>query len=57
MLESMKPVENETEKQIDYDALIDDLTEKMMAAAEELDFEEAARIRDKIRKLEKERNA
>ena len=57
VLESMKPVENETEKQIDYDALIDDLTEKMMAAAEELDFEEAARIRDKIRKLEKERNA
>ncbi len=55
VIESMKPVENEKTKpaKIDKEKLIAELTVEMYAAAEKLDFEEAARIRDQIRKLEK----
>ena len=56
VIESMKPVEGlpKQSEKIDNAALIEELTEKMMTAAENLDFEEAARLRDRIRKLEKD---
>lgn len=55
VIESMKPVESEKTKpdKIDKEKLIAELTAEMYTAAENLDFEEAARIRDQIRKLEK----
>ena len=57
VIESMKPVEGlpKQSEKIDNAALIEELTEKMMTAAENLDFEEAARLRDRIRKIEKDR--
>ena len=56
VIESMKPVEGSSKQseKIDYAELIEELTEKMMTAAENLDFEEAARLRDRIRKIEKD---
>lgn len=56
VIESMKPVEGlpKQSEKIDNAALIEELTEKMMTAAENLDFEEAARLRDRIRKLDKD---
>lgn len=58
VIESMKPVEGASKRteKIDYTELIEELKEKMMKAAENLDFEEAARIRDRIRKMEKDHN-
>ena len=55
IIESMKPVESEKTKSetIDKEKLIAELTAEMYTAAENLDFEEAARLRDQIRKLEK----
>ena len=55
VIESMKPVEENKSKpaKINKAKLIAELTAEMYAAAEKLDFEEAARIRDQIRKLEK----
>lgn len=54
IIESVKTVENEEQEVKDYERLISELTDKMMKAAEELNFEEAAKLRDKIKKLKKE---
>ncbi len=55
VLQSLKPVEHE-EKQsaADYKKLIAELTAQMFTAAENLEFEQAAALRDKIQKIEKE---
>lgn len=55
IIESMKPVDtNYNKSNEEYTQLIAELTSKMFAAAENLEFEEAASLRDQIRKLEKE---
>lgn len=55
IIESMKPVEAAKDKTEDeYRQLIAELTSQMFIAAENLEFETAAELRDKIRKLEKE---
>ena len=57
VLESMKPVEGASSSKRsaeDTAEMIAELTQKMTEAAERLDFEEAARLRDRIRKLEKD---
>ena len=56
VLQSLKPVEDTSSETEDADcsALLADLTAQMFKAAEELDFEQAAVIRDRIRKIEKE---
>lgn len=56
ILQSLKPVEEESSKTdtADYGELLAELTAQMFKAAEELDFEGAAVIRDRIRKIEKE---
>lgn len=53
-LEAMKPIENAPDiiSEDESEELIMELTEKMYAAAEKLDFEEAARLRDQIQKLQ-----
>ncbi len=55
-LEAMKPIESAPDITDDAESeeLIMELTEKMYAAAEKLDFEEAARLRDQIQKLQGE---
>lgn len=57
IIESLKPVEedkNDTEQIINYEKTIAELQAKMLRAAENLQFEEAAALRDRIKKLEKE---
>ena len=58
IIESLKPIENDTETAeeniINYEKTIAELQAKMIKAAENLEFEEAAALRDRIRKLEKE---
>ncbi|HIT85260.1 MAG TPA: excinuclease ABC subunit UvrB [Candidatus Ornithomonoglobus intestinigallinarum] len=57
VLESMKPVEGASSSKRsaeDTAEMIAELTQKMTEAAEKLDFEEAARLRDRIKKLEKD---
>lgn len=58
IIESLKPIEddNETTEEniINYEKTIAELQAKMIKAAENLEFEEAAALRDRIRKLEKE---
>lgn len=56
ILQSLKPVEEKAddEKKTDYTELLAELTAEMFKAAENLDFEQAAAIRDRIRKIEKE---
>lgn len=56
VLQSLKPVETESAENggEDYGALLAELTAQMFKAAEELDFETAAVLRDRIRKIEKE---
>ncbi|MBQ8300724.1 MAG: UvrB/UvrC motif-containing protein, partial [Clostridia bacterium] len=57
IIESLKPIENEEENAeviINYDKVIAELEAKMIKAAENLEFEEAATLRDRIRKLQKE---
>lgn len=54
VIESMQPVEEE-HKNIDYEKIIAELNSQMFIAAERLEFEEAARLRDQIRRLEGER--
>jgi excinuclease ABC subunit B len=55
IIESMKPIENPKDKTAEeYTKLIAELTSQMLIAAENLEFEEAAALRDRIRKLEKE---
>lgn len=58
IIESLKPIEDDTETAeeniINYEKTIAALQAKMIKAAENLEFEEAAALRDRIRKLEKE---
>ena len=58
IIESLKPIEDDTETAeeniINYEKTIAELQAKMVKAAENLEFEEAAALRDRIRKLEKE---
>ena len=58
IIESLKPIEDDTktaeENIINYEKTIAELQAKMIKAAENLEFEEAAALRDRIRKLEKE---
>lgn len=58
IIESLKPIEDDTETAeeniINYEKTIAELQAKMIKAAENLEFEEAAALRDRIRKLEKE---
>lgn len=55
-LEAMKPIDSAPDITDDAESgeIIMELTEKMYAAAEKLDFEEAARLRDQIQKLQGE---
>lgn len=51
-IETIEYVDEETELDIDdIEAMIDNLTEEMIAAASELEFEKAAELRDRISKL------
>ncbi len=58
IIESMKSVDSEEKAAdkniINYEKLIAELEAKMIKAADNLEFEEAAVLRDRIRKLEKE---
>lgn len=58
IIESLKPIEDDTETTeeniLNYEKTIAELQAKMIKAAENLEFEEAAALRDRIRKLEKE---
>ena len=58
IIETLKPIEDDTETTeeniINYEKTIAELQAKMIKAAENLEFEEAAALRDRIRKLEKE---
>lgn len=58
IIESLKPIEDDTETAeeniMNYEKTIAELQTKMIKAAENLEFEEAAALRDRIRKLEKE---
>lgn len=52
IIESLKPAENaEKPETVDYEKMIENLTDEMLAAAEMLEFERAAELRDRIRKL------
>ena len=53
-IESMQAVKETTAEETDYMAVIADLTAEMIKAAENLEFEAAAQLRDRIRRLEKE---
>jgi len=53
-IESMHSVKEATGEETDYMAVIADLTAEMIKAAENLEFEAAAQLRDRIRRLEKE---
>lgn len=55
ILQSMKPVEEHNEKSdTDYEKILAELTAEMFNAAENLEFEQAAELRDRIKKIEKE---
>ena len=58
IIETLRPIEDDTETTeeniINYEKTIAELQAKMIKAAENLEFEEAAALRDRIRKLEKE---
>ena len=57
IIESLKPVESPEEEKkmiVNYEKEIASLEAKMMKAAENLEFEEAAALRDSIKKLKRE---
>lgn len=57
ILQSVKPVEKKEEnaaEEFDYEKLLAELTADMFKAAENLEFEHAAELRDKIKRIEKE---
>ncbi len=57
ILQSVKPVEKKEEnaaEEFDYEKLLAELTADMFKAAENLEFERAAELRDKIKCIEKE---
>ncbi|MBS7298411.1 MAG: excinuclease ABC subunit UvrB [Eubacteriales bacterium] len=52
IIESMKPAEaSDTNNDIDINIMIENLTDEMLAAAEMLEFERAAELRDRIQRL------
>lgn len=52
IIESMKPAEESKQSaNVDYTVMIENLTDEMLAAAEMLEFERAAELRDRIQKL------
>lgn len=52
IIESMKPAEESKQSaKVDYTVMIENLTDEMLAAAEMLEFERAAELRDRIQKL------
>lgn len=56
IIESMKPAEGAQKAEpVDYDIMIENLTDEMLAAAEMLEFERAAELRDRIQKLKEMR--
>ncbi len=54
IIEATLPVEEENQETVDYTEMILQLTEEMKAAAADLDFERAAQLRDRIKKLKDE---
>ena len=56
ILQSVKPVEQKENaaEEFDYEKLLAELTADMFKAAENLEFERAAELRDKIKRIEKE---
>ncbi|MBQ8636854.1 MAG: excinuclease ABC subunit UvrB [Clostridia bacterium] len=55
IIESMKPADmSSSENNIDIGVMIDNLTDEMLAAAEMLEFERAAELRDRIQKLKEQ---
>ena len=57
IIESLKPAKEDTSSEnIDYDTMIENLTDEMLAAAEMLEFEKAAELRDRIQKLKEMQN-
>ena len=57
VIQSMLPIENKEAKleaEEDYEKMLAELTAEMFKAAENLEFEQAAEIRDRIKKIEKE---
>ncbi|MEE0943949.1 MAG: excinuclease ABC subunit UvrB [Clostridia bacterium] len=56
IIESMKPAgDNNSDNNVDISVMIENLTDEMLAAAEMLEFERAAELRDRIQRL-KEQN-
>ena len=53
-IESLKPVEEAISDNKEYTKIIANLTAEMIKAAENLEFETAAQLRDRIRRIEKE---
>ena len=53
-IESMKPIEEKIQDNSEYLEIIANLTAEMIKAAENLEFETAAELRDRIRRVEKE---
>ncbi len=53
-IESLKPIEEKTHDSFEYTKIIANLTAEMIKAAENLEFEVAAELRDRIRRIEKE---
>lgn len=54
IIEATLPVAEENQETVDYTEMILQLTEEMKAAAADLDFERAAQLRDRIKKLKDE---
>jgi excinuclease ABC subunit B len=55
-VDGLRKKRNKAEKKAAFQKVIDDLREKMLLAAKELDFETAANLRDTIIELENEKN-
>lgn len=55
IIETMQPADSDVrENEIDIEVMIDNLTDEMLAAAEMLEFERAAELRDRIQRLKEE---
>ncbi len=53
-IESLKPANEKSQDEFEYTKIIANLTAQMIKAAENLEFEVAAELRDRIRRIEKE---
>lgn len=55
IIEALKPVDGSEKTEVtDYPAMLENLNDEMLAAAENLEFEKAAEIRDRIKQIKKE---